>query len=141
MATSKRKGAPFIRAAHGAKAKGGALTDNESIPWDEMPAASPADTDRAERGPDGRFLPGNRTAKNKRIRPSNHGALTALEAQADPVWRAYNNWGKRYSSHRRAELTRAHGGELSAGVRAPRKRWRTPATSEPRERRRTTPSS
>jgi hypothetical protein len=28
----------------------------------------------------------------------------------------YAKWGRRYASHRRAELARAHGGELSAGA-------------------------
>jgi hypothetical protein len=118
MPRKAKPAAPFWRAAHGAAAKSGAIVVNESLPADELPSATPPNTDRADRGPDGRFLPGNRTATAKRIRPGPQGALVALEARADPYWQAANRWSKQYSSHRRAELTSLHGGELSAGVSA-----------------------
>jgi hypothetical protein len=39
-------------------------------------------------------------------------------AKADPVYQTCARWGSRYAAHRRAELAKAHGGELSAGVGA-----------------------
>lgn len=115
---AREKPSTYWRGAHGAAREGGAIVVNESKPWDEAPAASPAITARPGRGADGKFLPGNGVARSKKVRPSNHGALTALEAKGDPIWQSCNRWGKRYGSHRREELTRLHGGELSAGVSA-----------------------
>lgn len=107
----------FQRTAHGNGAA--ALVRIEQPPADELsePAASPFDTVRGERGADGRFAPGNSVARARKIRAGAHGALVALEAQADPAWRASGKWGRRYSAHRRAELTAAHG-YLSAGASA-----------------------
>jgi hypothetical protein len=95
----------------------GRLVDSSVCPADELRPASPADTDRPERTPDGRFARGNRTAHAKRLRSGPRGALAMLEASgSDPAWQAAARWGRRYSSHRRAELAQAHGGQLSAGV-------------------------
>lgn len=104
------------RAAHGKAAEGGRLTVLETLPADELPPASPALTARPERDENGRFLPGNTVAKARKHRVGPRGALAELEAKADPNWQAANRWAKRYSAHRRGELARAHGGELSAGV-------------------------
>ncbi len=81
---------------------------------DELPFAKGSDTDRSDRGPDGRFLAGNRSAQAARIRPGVRGGID----KADPAYRPFRNWARRYASHRRAELARLHGGEISAGVGA-----------------------
>ena len=103
------------RGAHGAARKGGRIVASETLPADELPSASGGDTARRDRGPDGRFAPGNSIARAKKVRSGPRGALAELEAKGDPAARASVNWGRRYGSHRRAELTRAHG-FLSAGV-------------------------
>lgn len=107
----------FQRRAHGTGA--GAIVRIEQPPADELskPTASTADTVRSERCADGRFAPGNAVARSRKIRAGAHGVLMALEAQADPAWRAASSWGRRYSAHRRAELLTAHG-HLSAGAAA-----------------------
>jgi hypothetical protein len=51
------------------------------------------------------------------VKPGPRGALHALERQGDEAARAALAFGRRYASHRRAELGQAHG-ELSAGVGA-----------------------
>lgn len=108
--------ASFWGAAHGASAKGGHLVASETKPADELRSATLSDTDRCERGSDGRFAAGNTVARSKRLRAGLQGALVALERTADPAWLAADKWGKRYGAHRRAELARAHGGTISAGV-------------------------
>ena len=85
---------------------------------DELPPASPANTDRADRGADGRFRPGNAVARAQKTRPSKYGSLVLGLAKADSVYQTCARWGARYAAHRRAELAKAHGGELSAGVGA-----------------------
>jgi hypothetical protein len=90
----------------------------ETLPADELPPASPAISARPERGPDGRFLSGNTLARSQRTRPSKYGSLVLALAKADPVYQTCARWGTRYAAHRRAELAKAHGGELSAGVGA-----------------------
>lgn len=116
--TTMRPPKSFQRAAHGNGAP--AVVRIEQPPPDELsdPSASPLDSVRPERGADGRFAPGNAVARSKKIRAGAHGALVALEAKADPAWRALGAWARRYSSHRRAELAASHGGHLSAGVSA-----------------------
>ena len=105
-----------FRAAHGNAATMGRLTASECPPADELRAASGADPDRPERGPDGRFLPGNRTAKRGKLRAGLRGALVSLEAEADPAWKAARAWGRRAAKHRIAEYAQVHGAELSSGV-------------------------
>jgi hypothetical protein len=90
----------------------------ETLPPDELPPASPATTDRKDRGPDGRFAPGNAIARAQKTRPSKYGSLVLALAKADPLYQTCARWGQRYAAHRRVELARAHGGELSAGVGA-----------------------
>jgi len=104
------------RTAHGAAAAVGHLVASETAPAEELRPASPADTDRRDHGPDGRFAVGNTVARSKRLRSGLRGALVALESKADVAWQAADKWGKRYGSHRRGELARAHGGSISAGV-------------------------
>ncbi len=99
------------RTGHGA-GKGGPRI--EVMPPDELPSAMGSLTDRPDRTPDGRFAPGNGAARARRVRP---GALGGVEAAAAP-FEPFRRWGRRYSAHRRAELARAHGGSISAGVGA-----------------------
>lgn len=92
----------------------GRLVQNTTAPADELPPATPAETDRRDRGPDGRFVSGNRIARHSRVRSGPTGALLALDAQADPAWRAARQWARRAASHRIAEMARLHGGELGS---------------------------
>lgn len=104
--------------AHGTAADQGRLLASETCPADELPPATQPLTDRCDRTPDGRFAPGNGAARARRIRTGPRGALAALIAQGDPIYQAAAKWGRRYGSHRRAELAQAHGGQISAGVGA-----------------------
>lgn len=108
----------FWPAAHGNAAAGGRLVASETKPSDELRPASGSDTDRCDRTPDGRFAPNNRAAQAKRIRSGPRGALAALIVKGDAIYQAAAKWGRRYGSHRRAELATAHGGAISAGVGA-----------------------
>ena len=97
----------------------GSLVGSAVCPADELSEASgsPSDTDGRDRVAHGHFAKGNRVAHAKRVRSGPRGALAMLEASGkDEAWLAAARWGRRYSAHRRAELARAHGGELSAGV-------------------------
>ena len=87
----------------------------EVLPADELPPALPSIADRADRGPDGRFLRGNTAQRSKLVRPGprGHAALAVADDFAP-----FQRWGRRYAAHRRGELARAHGGTLSAGVSA-----------------------
>lgn len=102
-----------LRPGHGA---GRGTPHYEVAPPDELPPASPAQSDRKDHGADGRFLPGNRTARARKLRPGPLGHLDV--AKTDPRFLAFARWGSRYASHRRAELAKAHGGSISAGVGA-----------------------
>jgi len=105
-----------LRTAHGAAAAGGALLVVETLPADELPAASGSDPARKDRDGGGRFLPGNAIGKNAKFRTSRNGRLAKLEAKGDPAWQAANRWGLQWAAHRRTELARMHGGELSSEV-------------------------
>jgi hypothetical protein len=97
----------------------GRLVRSTVTPADELaePTGSDPDTNGPQRDAHGHFAKGNGIAKAKRLRSGPRGALATLEASGDdPAWHAAARWGRRYSSHRRAELASAHGGELSAGV-------------------------
>jgi len=107
------------QAASGNARDHGSILGSAVCPADELsePTATPTDTVRRDRGEHGHFAAGNDIAKAKRVRSGPRGALAQLEASGqDPAWIAAARWGRRYSAHRRAELARAHGGELSAGV-------------------------
>lgn len=106
----------LLPAAHGRRRELGALTSSDSPPVDELRPATPADTDRSERTADGRFAKGNRVAKAKRLRAGPRGSLRALEAKGDPAHATAARWGRRWAAHRRGELARAHGGEISSDV-------------------------
>lgn len=106
------------RQAHGKAARCGRLTVLESPPFDELPAATPSVAGPADRDGAGRFVKGNRLGSAKRFRAGKQGALSKLEKQGDPAARTALAFGRRYAAHRRSELARAHGGELSAGVGA-----------------------
>jgi hypothetical protein len=106
-----------IRTSHGDQRERGRLTASECPPLDELRPATATDTAAPDRDPSGRFKPGNRAAKSKRVRPGSRGALVALERQGDAAARAAIAWGRQYAAHRRTELGRAHG-DLSAGVGA-----------------------
>lgn len=96
----------------------GRLLQSTTCPSDELPPATPTDAVRPDRDPSGRFVSGNRAGTAKRFRAGSRGALVELERQGDAAARAALTFGRRYSAHRRAELARSHGGELSAGVGA-----------------------
>lgn len=104
------------RSAHGRARELGRLVVSECPPTDELPPASPADTAQPERGPDGRFAPGNKLARSSRVRSGPQGALLALDAKADPAWRASRQWARRGASHRITEMAKLHGGELGSEV-------------------------
>lgn len=105
-----------LRTAHGAAAAGGALLVVETLPADELPAASGSDPARRDRDAGGRFLPGNSIARNAKFRAGRHGELAKLKAQGDPAWRAADRWGQQWAAHRRTELARCHGDALSSEV-------------------------
>jgi hypothetical protein len=102
-----------LRQGHGSGAGSPRI---EVLPPDELPAASPAVAVRVDRGPDGRFRPGNDVGRSKRLRPGLHG-LTGIDT-ASPEFRVFGRWGARYAAHRRRELASSHGGEISTGVGA-----------------------
>lgn len=106
------------RGAHGKAAECGRLTVLETLPADELPPATLDRTARSDRDESGRFVKGNRCGAARRFRAGKHGALAALEKQGDAAARAALAFGRRYAAHRRAELAKAHGGTLSAGVGA-----------------------
>jgi len=103
-----------LRAAHGNAKRLGRIAVTECPPVDELPPASPAETDRKDRGNDGRFAPGNGIARHSKTRSGPQGALLGLDAKADPAWRAARAWARRGASHRIAELAKLHGGELGS---------------------------
>ena len=85
------------------------------LPPDELPPASPSSTVQTGRDANGRFAPGNTVQRSKLVRPGVRGhAALAVDATFAP----FERWGRRYASHRRAELATSHGGTLSAGVSA-----------------------
>lgn len=105
-----------LRAAHGRARDLGAVVVVETLPADELPAASGSDPARSDRTPDGRFAPGNGLAKSAKFRAGRHGRLAALEAQGDPAWQAADRWGRQWAAHRRTELAALHGGNLTSEV-------------------------
>jgi hypothetical protein len=106
-------------AATGKSRECGRLVQSTVCPSDELaqPSATGSETVQTDRDPSGRFVPGNRTGKARRLRPDAHGALGALEALGDPAHKVAVRWGKRYGAHRRQELAKAFGA-ISAGVGA-----------------------
>jgi len=102
-----------LRTGHG---RGAGSPRIEVLPPDELPPASSANTGRRERGPDGKFLPGNTVARSRRLRPGPRG-LVGVDQTSDE-FRPFARWGARYGAHRRRELASSHGGEISAGVGA-----------------------
>lgn len=104
------------RKAHGRAAELGRIVVLDNGRDRDLPSASPGDPARVERTADGRFAPGNGWARLAKVRSGPSGVLAALEAKADPAWRAARRWARRGGAHRIAELAKLHGGELSAGV-------------------------
>lgn len=104
------------RTAHGTARELGRLVVSETTPADELPPATPAQTVRRDRGTDGRFARGNAVARHSRTRSGPQGALLALDAKADPAWRAARSWARRGARHRITELAQLHGGELGSEV-------------------------
>lgn len=104
------------RSAHGNARELGRITATECPPVDELPPATPAETDQTQRSPDGRFVRGNSIARHSRTRSGPQGALLGLDAKADPAWRAARSWARRGARHRIAELAKLHGGELGSEV-------------------------
>ncbi len=64
------------------------IVASETCPADELAAASPPNTDRPERTPDGKFAPGNDVVKAKKVRSGPRGALAVLDSQGDPAAKA-----------------------------------------------------
>lgn len=102
-----------LRTGHG---NGRGVPRVEVLPPDELPAATPSISARADRDPSGRFARGNTAGTAQRVHPGARGQL-AIE-KSDPTVRPFLAWGRRYASHRRRELAAAHGGHISAGVGA-----------------------
>lgn len=105
-----------LRRAHGTAARGGRLLMVETLPADELPPASGSDPARGDRDASGRFAPGNRIARQAKVRCGARGELLQLYSKGTPAWQAANRWGRQYAAHRLTELTQAHGGEVSAEV-------------------------
>lgn len=105
-----------LRTAHGRARQLGALVVVETLPADELPAATGSDPGRRDRDSGGRFQPGNRIAKTARFRSGQQGELGRLEAKGDPAWQAADRWSKRWARFRVRELAQLHGGELSSEV-------------------------
>lgn len=105
-----------LRSAHGNARRLGRLVVSECCPADELPPATPAETARPQRTPDGRFAKGNTVAQHARTKAGPSGALASLDAQADPAWQAARRWAKRACTQRVRELAKLHGGELSSEV-------------------------
>jgi len=105
-----------FNSAHGRARELGRIAVNDGRPYDEQPPGSPAETARAERGPDGRFASGNSIARHSRVRSGPQGALVGLDAKADPAWRAARQWARKGARHRIGELAQLHGGELGSEV-------------------------
>lgn len=104
------------RAAHGRAAELGRLAVSETLPSDELPSATPADTARVQRTADGRFAAGNTVARSSRVRSGPRGALAKLDAASDPAWQAARRWAQRACTRRVTELAQLHGGMLSSEV-------------------------
>lgn len=104
----------MIRTAHGRARELGRIAVSECPPMDELQPASPVDTVRPERTPDGRFRSGNSIARHSRVRSGPQGALVGLDAKADPAWRAARQWARKGARHRIVELAQLHGGELGS---------------------------
>lgn len=102
--------------AHGTAAKSGRLVVLEPRPSDELPPACGPDPARADRDSSGRFTPGNRWARLAKVRSGPRGVLAALEAKADPAWRAARRWARRAAQHRIREYGELHGAVLSSGI-------------------------
>lgn len=102
-----------LRRGHG---RGAGSPRIEVLPADELPPATPANAVRSERGPDGRFLPGNTLGRERRHKLGSRG-LSRVDTTSDE-YRPFARWGARYGAHRRRELAQAHGGQISAGVGA-----------------------
>ncbi len=103
---------PFWRTGHGA---GRDRLHTETTPLDEARAATPVTADRPERDTSGRFVRGNTAARSKRARV---GRLGRKAYETDPEFAPWERWGKAWASHRRGELAKLHGGEISAAVGA-----------------------
>lgn len=101
-----------LRSGHGT---GRGVPRIEVSPRDELPPATPAIADRPERDADGRFVRGNTVARTQRLRL---GPAATAGLEQDPTYVPFSKWGRRYAAHRRAELAKAHGGSISAGVGA-----------------------
>jgi hypothetical protein len=106
----------FIRSAHGAAKAAGATVEVSVPPADELsePSATASLTVRPDRTPNGRFTAKNTVARSRRLRPGKLGGVDV----SSPEFRPFAKWGRRYAAHRRDELARAHGGQISAGVGA-----------------------
>ena len=74
------------------------------------------DTEPLNRNKAGKFVKGNTAGKTKRLRPNLGGG--AVGEGADPVYKKFAKWGRKYANQRRLELAIAHGGKISAGVGA-----------------------
>jgi hypothetical protein len=97
-----------VRAAHGNARRLGAVAVVETLPLDELPAASPEHTARPERKPNGQFAEGNTVARRAKTRSSEQGELAALERQAEPAWQAADRWSKTWRRGRIKELEKLH---------------------------------
>lgn len=105
------------RKPHGNAAKGGVLLVLENGRDRPLsPAVSPEEPAAPARDASGRFLPGNPWGRMAKMRAGPTGVLAALEAQADPSWRAARRAGRRSAGHRIEELSKFFGGELSSAV-------------------------
>jgi hypothetical protein len=101
-----------LRKGHG---NGAGSPRVEVLPADELPSATTALAVRPDRDANGRFVRENKAQRLKVVRPGPLGRSGSFVAHQD--FRPFQRWGRRYASHRRAELARVHG-DLSAGVGA-----------------------
>lgn len=108
----------FLNKAHGTAAKFGSATVVVELPdLNQLSVPDPVvDSPNGASGRDGRgrFTEGNTASRGPRKRTTKQGG--GISDKADPMYRNMMKWAKRYATHRRAELRKMSGGELSAGV-------------------------
>lgn len=102
-----------LRKPHGS-ARGAGSPRVEVLPPDELPSVAPAIAVRSDRGANGQFTAGNTASRSRRATPGKLGGVDT----SSPEFRPFKHWARRYAGHRRDELAKVHGGDLSAGVGA-----------------------
>jgi hypothetical protein len=108
---------PYIRAATGAAAKAGRLTQSSIIPWDEAPEGVPdqaRNEQPTDRGDGGHFAPGNGlAARGGRARRGNTALASSMglvPLTSDPAFAPYKRAGDALRRAQCASLASSVGG-------------------------------